>query len=199
MVVNIFYLILQAINKIDMKTNFFLILASISILLSSCKDKQDAPQQQQTVENKINDKLFTITLNATVLKDDSFQIYYRDQESGAFDEKSSFFIELKGSNNPQDIVFPFPEDVIPGYIRLDFGTNKEQLPIQINSFKMNYFGKSFEAKGSDFFNYLLVNEFTMKFDKAKSTLTPIITKEGTYDPQTTSEKALYNQIQLLIK
>jgi len=184
-----------------MKTIKLFLASAVFVCLSSCKDdpKTEKPAEEATIENKVDENLFRVTLNATVLKDDSFQLYYREAESGNFEEANSLFVELKGSEQPQDIVFILPADAIPYYIRLDFGTNKEQQPIKVNDFKIEAYGRKFEAKGSEFFSYLLINESTMKKDVATSTVTPILTKEGTYDPITTSEKALFDQVQKLVQ
>ncbi len=171
-----------------------LILAFITLLsVVSCKNEEKLEKVEKIEEPKV-DNLFNITLNATVLKDDSFQVYYREQGDSTYDEKKSLFVEFKGSKSPQNIIFKLPENVIPEFIRLDFGTNKEQSPIKVNSFKLSYFGKEFSVNGSDFFNYMLVEQATMKLDKATSTVTPILSN-GSYDPITSSELALKTEIE----
>ncbi|MGX7667847.1 hypothetical protein [Flavobacterium pedocola] len=184
-----------------MKANKILVGLLLALTLLSCKKEEKVEEKTEVATEQLaaNPNIFSVTLNATVKKDDSFQIYYKNDDAASYEEKNSFFIEFKGSDKPQDIVFKLPEDVLPNYLRLDFGTNKEQPEIVVNSFKIDYLGKTFEAKGTDFFKYLTVNELTMKKDTAKSSVTPIITKEGTYDPITYSGKELYDQIQLLIK
>jgi len=181
-----------------MKVNKILLGLFLALALTSCKDEKKS-DETSTPEKKeeVKSNFFTVTLNATVKKDDSFQLYYKDKYEAPYEEQNSMFIEFKGSESPQDIVFKLPEEALPNYIRLDFGTNKNQEPVTVNSVKINYLGKNFDIKGSDFFKYFVVNELTMKADKEKSIVTPITTKEGTYDPITYSEKALFDQIQLL--
>lgn len=174
------------------------LILSLLILISfvSCKEGEQKTEEKVAEESKI-DNLFTITLNATVLKDDSFQLFYREASSLEFSQEKSLFVEFKGSEMPQDIVFKLPEDVIPEFIRLDFGVNKEQSPIKINSFKLNYLDKSFETKGAEFFNYMIVEELTMKVDRENSTVTPF-ESNGSYDPLCSSEIGLKNEIQKLV-
>ena len=180
------------------------VVYSLVILLSvfvSCKEDTKQGIEDSSVESIVEpkqDTVFTVTLNATVLKDDSFQIYFKSNDEDIYDEKNSIFTEMKGSEVPQDIVFRFPDGVFPDNIRLDFGTNKEQSEIKINSFKMSFYDKNFEITGSDFFNYMLVESNTAAFDKDKATIKPKLI-DDVYDPQSTSEKALYDQIQLIIK
>lgn len=175
-----------------------LIVFCICLFVSCKNENKPLDENAEVAEKKVIDTLFTITLNTTIKKDDSFQIYYRTASQPTYIETNSFFTEFKGSDKPQDIVFRMPDGIIPDYIRLDFGTNKDQDPIIINNFKMSYFGKVFETKGSGIFNYLLVAQKTATVDKDKSVLLPL-TVDGIHDPQATSEKALYDEIQKIIK
>lgn len=173
-----------------------LILTLFAIIsLVSCKDEQQKTEEK--VEEVKIDNLFTITLNATVLKDDSFQLFYRDASAVEYTQENSLFVEFKGSESPQDIVFKLPEDIIPEFIRLDFGVNKEQSPVKINTLKLSYLGKDFTIEGTNFFNYMIVEEKTMKVDKENATVTPFETN-GSYDPTSSSEIGLKNEIQKLI-
>jgi hypothetical protein len=168
--------------------------------LNSCKNEENKSNEsilEKEIETK-KDSLFTIVLNATILKDDSFQIYYKSNNEEVFDEKNSLFTEFKGSDKPQDIVFKLPFGVIPDYIRMDFGTNKNQSEIKVNSFKMSYYDKYFQTQESGFFNYMLVEPKTANFNINQATIQPLLIN-GVYDPQATSEKALYDQIQLIVK
>lgn len=179
-----------------MKTKRLVLLFITLVAIVSCKDEKKP--EATVAEAPKTDNLFTVTLNATVLKDDSFQLYYRQVGINQYEEKNSLFVEFKGSPAPQDIVFRLPEDVIPEFIRLDFGVNKQQSVIKVNSFKMDYFGKEFKVDGVNFFNFLQVAETTMKLDKANATVTPF-EKNGSYDPITTSELGLKTEIEKLVK
>lgn len=186
-----------------MKLNSIIVGLLISITLFSCKneDKKDSSQQDNyvAIEKPLLDKtIFTVTLNAVVKEDDSFQIFYKYDNEGPFEEKKSFFIEFKGSQEPQDIVFRLPKDEVPYFLRLDFGTNKEQKQVKINNFKIDYLGKTFEAKGKDFFNYFYSNDLVIN-DIENSTTTPIVSKDGNYDPIFCSAEGLQKQIDLLLK
>jgi hypothetical protein len=171
------------------------------LLFISCKEENTNSLETNELTNTeevIDKNIFTVTLNITVKKDDSFQIYYKDVEELAFEEENSIFIEFTGSDQPQDIVFKLPEDVLPSFLRLDFGTNKEQSEIVINSFKINYLDKVFESKGNDFFNYFYSNEL-LEVNKEKAIVKPITSEKGDYDPIFCSGEGLKTQIDLLIK
>lgn len=175
-----------------------LILTAIFALISCKNENKTDENNTPLAAEKVIDSVFTITLNATVKKDDSFQVYYRKSSENAYTETSSVFTELKGSDKPQDIIFRLPEGIIPDFIRMDFGTNKDQSSLTINNFKMSYFGKIFQVKGVDFFKFLLVEQKTASFDASNGIITPT-TLNGNHDPQSSSEKALYDEIQKIVK
>jgi hypothetical protein len=185
----------------DMKKIILVLSLTFFGVLISCKNDESKANQDKITETTTEvkkDTLFTITLNATVLKDDSFQVYYKSQGEERYIEEKSQFTEFKGSDKPQNIVFRLPDGVIPDNIRLDFGTNKDQEPIKINNFKVSYFGKDFSVNGTDFFKYLLVEKVTADYDPATAMISPKDIN-GIHDPQSTSEKGLYDEIQKLIK
>ena len=184
-----------------MKLNYFTFSYLLLFVLVSCKENNNNSMNTgNTVINEsvIDKNIFTVTLNLNVEKNDSFQIYYKDEEQSPFTEENSIFIEFQGKKEPQDIVFKLPKDALPYFLRLDFGTNQNQSEIAINSFKINYLDKVFESKGNDFFNYFYSNEL-VKVDKEKSSVKPIVSEKGEYDPIFCSGDGLKNQIDLLIK
>ncbi|WP_026977254.1 hypothetical protein [Flavobacterium tegetincola] len=182
-----------------MKLKTILVCLVLTFCLYSCNENKTSKDTNETEKIEDDKELFKVTLSAIVTKDDSFQLYYMDDDSQPFDENKSFFIDIKGSPVSQDIVFKLPKDELPNFLRIDFGVNKEQSDIVITNFKINYFDKIFEAKGSSFFNYFVVNEQTITKDVANSSLKPKILENGNYDPITYSELGLYEEIQKIIK
>jgi len=189
-------------NEIKKRLNMKkIILFSLSLILFvSCKNEGNKlNESKEGAAEKVIDTVFTVTLNATVKKDDSFQIYYRKAGENSYLETNSFFTEFKGSDLPQDIVFRLPEEVIPEYIRMDFGVNKEQTEVKINHFKMSYFGKEFQTnKASEFFKLILIESKTATVDVEKGIIRPITIGDN-HDPLGTSEKMLYDEIQKIVK
>lgn len=184
-----------------MMTNRILISLLLILTLSSCKNESknenDSPVKEKEAENKNS---FTITINAIVKKDDSFQVFFKEQDDQKpFDEKNSVYAVFKGSDSPQDIVFNLPEDVVPNYVRFDYGINKKQSEIILNSFKISYFGKTFEIKNNELANFISFNEGTLKFNKEKGSITPFILKDGSYDPMSFTSTTLYDKIQQLLR
>ena len=183
-----------------MNSRIILTIFLSMIFLASCKDK-DAQTNTETstqTEAKVKDNII-ITISAIVKKDDNFQIYYKDEETEGFTEEKSFYVELKGSESVQDIVFNLPENEFPNYLRLDFGINKEQAPIEIKNLKLSYFDKTVDIKGEDLFEYFYANDSTLKVDKVKGIITPILAADGGYDPMIASADGLRKQLEQLVQ
>ena len=188
-------------NNNTMKAKSVLIGFFLALVLVSCKNENSKDKSSDDSIEKIVQKknVFKFTINAIVKKDDNFQIYYKENEQDDFVEKNSLYVSFKGSESPQDIVFELPEDVVPNYVRFDYGTNKEQTEVVFNSVQLNYLDKSFTIKNNELANFISFNEGTLKFDKAKGSITPFVLKDGTYDPMSFTSTTLYDQVQLLLK
>lgn len=185
-----------------MKVNSILVALLMSLAVVSCKneEKKEATEPEKVEQQAVlNKNIFTVTLTAVVKKDDSFQLYYKNDDGGPFEEKNSLFVEFKGSEQPQDIVFKLPEDQLPNFLRLDFGTNKAQSEITVKKFRIDYMDKNFEIPGTEYFNYFYANLITSKVDAKTGVLTPVLSPEGVYDPMTTSAEGLSKQIKLLVQ
>ena len=183
-----------------MKLKNVLFSLLVTVTLFSCKNDEKKEIDQVAIEKPVLDKnIFTVTLTAVVKKDDSFQLFFKNEDAAPFEDKKSLFIEFKGSDQPQDIVFRLPQDEVPNYLRLDFGVNKEQSDIFINKFRIDYLGKNVEIKGNEFFSYFYGNELNEKIDAKAGKITPFITKEGNYDPMCASAEGLKKQIDVLLQ
>lgn len=159
-----------------MKTNFIAILLLVTTLFG-CKN--DSNNEKSNVENNQTEvsKNFKITLNVVVKKDDNFQVYYTEKSSNDFNEKESVWVEVKGSENAQDVVFNIPEDVIPTMFRLDFGVNEKQEDIKLNGVNIEYLGKSFKSEIPLLANYFRAAEASTLID-FKTGIIKAIVKDG---------------------
>ncbi len=128
-----------------MKTKFITILLLVTTLFS-CKNESNGEKSGNDNAQPEVTKNFKVSLNVLVKKDDNFQIYYTEKTSSDFNEKESVWVEVKGSENPQDVVFNIPENVLPTMFRLDFGVNDKQEDIQLNNVNIEYLGKSFKSE-----------------------------------------------------
>ncbi|WP_162126808.1 hypothetical protein [Flavobacterium phycosphaerae] len=129
-----------------MRTKFFAAVILFSVLLTSCKDDKSA---NATAQDPVKEQGFKVVVNATVKKDDSFSIFYTEDGTADFTKIQPIWVDVKGSNTPQDVVFNLPADVYPSQLRLDFGVNKTQEDIVFNSATFSYFDKSEKISGPD--------------------------------------------------
>ncbi len=176
----------------------------LTVFLFSCKNEtKEQKQEQETVakeeKNELNEELFTITINAVVKKDDSFQVYYKNEEKDQFVEDKSLYNVFKGSDQAQDIRFALPKGEVPNYLRFDFGINKEQSEIVINSIKLDYLGQNFTINNKELGNFISFNSETLKFNPEKGSIEPFVSKDGVYDPMSFTAQTLYDKIQILKK
>lgn len=124
--------------------------------LASCKGDKSTETEEVTVE-EVATKPFTVTFNAVVDKDDTFQVFYNEDAGDNFAPEDAVTINIKGSEEPQDLVFVMPEDARPLALRFDIGANKELGKVPFNGFRIEYQGKTIEGTKADFFKYFYPN------------------------------------------
>lgn len=156
-----------------MKARVFLIIATILTVFNSCKNE---PKAEEDLTTKAVVDVFKATLNVKVLKDDTFQMYYTEKADENFSEEKSIWVNIKGSEIQQNIVFNLPEDVVPFLVRFDFGLSDAQEDIVLSSIEMDYFGKKFLINQSLMAIYFRPLEQT-QFDFSTGILKPTF-KDG---------------------
>jgi hypothetical protein len=158
-----------------MRTKSIVVLLFSVLLTLGCKsDKTEEGKADAPVDN--SPKGFRVTLNVTVKKDDVFSLFYTEDGTADF-KKDPIWIDAKGSETAQNVVFNLPEEVVPTQFRVDFGRNKDQEPIKINSFKMEYYQKSFEIPGDKFYIYFDADLSKTVYDKNAATVSAVV-KDG---------------------
>ena len=174
-----------------------ILITLLSIILFSCSNKQDNGNTSDQNETAvIVDKPFTVTVNVVAAKDDTFQVYFNEDGLDKYEALDAVTLSFTGSQNAQDLVFNFPEDVSPMALRFDIGANKELKEIVINSFKIEYKQKVIEIKGVDFSKYFSPNP-QVKFDSANSKANIEIDETVLYDPIFLPTPELKKQIETL--
>ena len=148
-----------------MKTNFVILATIISLTFISCKN--DKKEDVTKVDEKQN---FSIDLDVVAPLDDNFSVYYTEDNTINFNGDNAVWRGVKGQSDTQQVTLDLKEEIIPTNIRIDFGINKDQGDVVLEKFKLSFYGKSFEAKGSEFFKYFIPND---------SVKTEIDTKNGT--------------------
>jgi hypothetical protein len=177
-----------------MKNLYFIYVLLALTLLSSCKGKEE-----QTEKATKEPEVFEVGFNLTFSKDDVFQLYYTEDGSLNFNDEMSIRLPQKGSENPQEVVFKMPNNVLPTNIRLDLGENPEQKSIVVNSMRLKFYDNVFEAKDSLVSRYFYLLENQVKYDN-KSSVISIVTPEGVfYDPLMWSNELLTDEIKKVIE
>lgn len=180
-----------------MKSRLIIATLLFSVFFISCK-KEEKAQPEPIVEEVKN--IFKTSLNIVVKKDDNLHLYFTEDGSTNFTEENSVWVDVKGSETAQDVTFQLGENRVPTQLRLDFGIAKDQEPIVINSFAMNYLNKEFKIPGNQFLILFDPDLTKTIFDKNTATVTAVV-KDGvrqspSFYPNT---KPLGDEINKLVK
>lgn len=156
-----------------MKSKILIGAALFALVFSSCKKDAETTTEGTTapaVEEKI---VFKAEFDVIAEKDDSFAIYYTEDDTTNFPPENAVWGTVKGQAEPQKVTFDFPVDALPTDLRFDFGLKKgaEQGDVTLQSFKLSYAGKEFVAKGSEFYAYFSANkDVKAELDETKGTI-----------------------------
>ena len=180
-----------------MKTKFTFVTL-VALVLFSCK--QESKKAETDTKKAEFSKIFKVTLDVKVNKDDTFHLFYTEDGSINFSEESSLWVELKGNPENQQVVFNLHENTIPTQMRIDFGINKGQDDMIIKNYKMEYAGKTFNAAGPQFFNLFRPNELVALVEASTGAIKPIKKEGQTYfGPSFYPKEELAKQIEILVK
>jgi hypothetical protein len=152
-----------------MKTKILYLVIVMSVFFLGCKNEE----KTEVINKETDIEKYTVSLNVIVKEDDDFQIYYTDKTSADFSEESSLWVKVKGSEISQKVVFTIPEGELPTLFRFDFGLNKEQKDIKLESVEIEYFGKKFIVKGKEIAIYFRPVDDT-KVDFETGIIKPIV-------------------------
>lgn len=154
-----------------MKTKISIIAFVFALAFVSCKKEEKANQADAAKAEEV--KNFSVDLDVTAEKDDNFSVYYTEDNTINFNGEKAVWAGVKGKQD-QTVTLNLPEEVIPTDVRIDFGIKQgeEQGDVTLKKFKLNFYGKTFEAKGSDFLKYFIKNDsIQTDIDAAKGTIT----------------------------
>lgn len=177
----------------------FLSILTISFF-SSCKnetDKKEGDKNQAELK-----ETFDVGFNLVIPKDDTFTLYYTEDGTLNFSDDRSVKSVVKGSNNPQDLLFKLPADILPTHVRLDFGDNPEQGNITINSMNFKYLNKSYQkvfGPAEQISHYFYPLDSQIKINDATKTIELLKPKGQAHDPLMWSNQLLSDEIVKLYK
>lgn len=165
---------MQKLKQNKMKNRFLILVFTSLTYLVSCNDKKEENKD----ESKAVNEFFSVEIEALASKSDDFAMYFSEDNTSNFKDVNAVWHGIKGGAN-EKVPFVLSGEKIPTHIRLDFGL-KNQDSVVVKNIKVDFFGNSFQVKGSDFFTYFIKDEqFVTKTDAAKGTLT-ILAKDGVY-------------------
>ncbi len=156
--------------------NIFLTVLALAIFVSCKNDAKNESSEDVVAEEQINPN-FNVEVFAYAAQKDDFALYYTEDNTTQFRPEVAEWSGIEAGKPGERVYFEIKEERLPTHIRLDFGLNKAQDSVVIEKIKLNYLKNSFEIKGSEFFNYFIVQEdFKTKIDSSKGTLS--IYKDG---------------------
>lgn len=164
---------LKIFNLKKMKKNLlYLIPVFFVFFFTSCKKDVSSETKEETTKDSSLKENFIVEFDVINLIKDDFAVYYTEDKTINFTSDKAIWRGVKAQPESQKVVIEFPEVILPTNIRFDFGINDKQGDVILERFKISYYGKSFEAKGSDFFKYFLKNDLiNTKIDEVKGTIT----------------------------
>lgn len=127
---------------------------------------------------------FKVIIDAVVLKNDKFQLYYNNSENNKFSSNGMSECLIRGNTLSQKIIFTIDSDVLPKNLRIDFGINFNQKPIILNTVAIRYENKEFNFDRDKFIQLFKGNRFT-SFNPETGKMTNIEINKS-YDPFYTS-------------
>ncbi len=178
-----------------MKTKVVGLLLGIAVLAVGCNNGE---KKQDVIAVPAKPAEIRIVLDAKVVVDDSFQIFYTEDGTFDFTEESSVRINVNGSNSSQQIVFPLPDKTQISNFRIDTGENPNQKPVVVNSLTVHFYEKKLEMKNMEIIQYFYPNQH-LTLDYAKSALVANPPTTGDYDPFLFPQEPLKTALTNLMK
>lgn len=191
---NIYFCVIKKTSK--MKSKILVITLITFGFLSSCKgEKENNIGEKETITVESKNEYFSVEMNVITPKEDNFAVYYTEDATTNFNSEKVVWSGVLGQDQSQKIVFNLPTEAIPTHIRFDLGLNKEQGDVILEKFKLDFYGNTFEAKGSDFLKYFIENELVKtEIDEVKGTIKFLKNPNGFEAPFYYPHQALLDEI-----
>lgn len=183
-----------------MKTKLIILSAILSLAFVSCKnDAKEGKATEEVVKQDVKEN-FSLELDVITPNKDDFSMFYTEDGTINFSGDKAVWFGVVPNAASQKVVFDLSEEILPTDIRIDFGLVQDKGDVTVERFKMSYYGKTFEAKGSDFLKYFIPNE-TLKadVDAAKGTIRFQKLPEKPFTPFFYPQQALLDEIKKITK
>lgn len=184
-----------------MKTKFILLIAFLSLVVVSCKnDTKAADEKTDEVAQPQGKQNFSLEMDVISANKEDFSMFYTEDATINFNSEKVVWAGVPAKAGSQKVVFDLKEEILPTDIRIDFGIVQERGDVTLEKFKLNYYGKTFEAQGSDFLKYFIVNEgVQVDVDAAKGTIRFQKLANKPYTPSFYPQQAILDEIKKITK
>lgn len=182
-----------------MKTKFILITVILALAFVSCKNEAKGEAEQEATKENVKQN-FSLEMDVISANKEDFSMFYTEDGTINFNADKVVWFGVKQDSTSQKIVFDVAEEIIPTDIRIDFGIVQERGDVTLEKFKLSYYGKTFEAKGSDFFKYFIANEgVKADVDATKGTIRFQKIADKPYTPSFYPQQTILDEIKKITK
>jgi hypothetical protein len=183
------------------KVIVFILLAFCSIIsLTSCggenKKKNNAPAESN---NKIKEQpklesVFKINLNMVIPNDDTIEVFYLDYDDTNYSYKTKVTKKVIGSSKAQNIEVLLPKEIFPNSLRIDFGLNRSEEDVVLNSVAMTYEDFSMVLTAEEFHAFFMPNKYINYIKETGVVERKVV--DGKYDPYFNARAVLRKKLEL---
>ncbi|MFN3752797.1 hypothetical protein [Flavobacterium sp.] len=184
-----------------MKTKFIILTAVFSLILISCKNEEKTTTEEGTeVANQNVKENFSLEMDVICTNKEDFSMFYTEDGTINFNADQVAWTGVEPKATSQKVVFNLKEEIMPTNIRIDFGIVQDRGDVTLEKFKLNYYGKTFEAQGSDFLKYFIPNEnVKADVDPVKGTIRFQKIADKPYTPSFYPQQTILDEIKKILK
>ena len=181
-----------------MKTKFIILIAVLSLAVVSCKN--ETKEKTEEVAAPVGKQNFSLEMDVICANKEDFSMFYTEDATINFSAEKVVWTGVESKAVSQKVVFDLKDEILPTDIRIDFGIVQDKGDVTLEKFKLNYYGKTFEAQGSDFLKYFIPNEgVKADVDVAKGTIRFQKLGDKPYTPSFYPQQAILDEIKKITK
>jgi len=183
-----------------MKTKFIIVTAILSLIFVSCKNEtKETPQEAEAPKEQVKEN-FSLEMDVVSANKEDFSMFYTEDGTINFTADKAVWFGVEQKAGSQKVIFDLKEEIIPTDIRIDFGIVQDRGDVTLEKFKLTYYGKTFEAQGSDFLKYFIANEnVKADVDAAKGTIRFQKMADKPYTPSFYPQQSILDEIKKITK
>ncbi|WP_452230588.1 hypothetical protein [Lacinutrix sp. MEBiC02404] len=162
----------------------------------SCKKASEKKEDTKEIilEETVEKSVFKVVLDVIINNDEKFQMYYLEYGDTKWNQKKRIPKLVKGNTQPQLVEFNIPEKIFPSKLLFDFGENKTEENITINSVSLSYEDFKLNLTPQEFYAFFTPNKY-IKYNKETGVMN-CISVDGKYDPHFKSRPVFDKKLEL---